>query len=86
MSTTNTVRLASQLLGIDVSTLINYATELDELLSLHATYYSVPEKGGASLIVSDSGEVLYASSSIGVEDHIAAFKQGIRTPLEDFVD
>ena len=54
------------------------------LEELNAYYFTEPVKGGASLIIADNGEVLYADSSVIYEEHIAAFKEGIRTPLDAF--
>ena len=45
---------------------------------------SVPEKGGASLIIGSDGSVLYADSSIGYSRHVEAFKEGKRTPIDAF--
>lgn len=84
MSIAKTIDLASKLLKVDRDELEHYASDLEETDSLPATYYSIPVMGGPSLIVSDDGEVLYANSSVTFEDHIAAFKQGIRTPLDAF--
>lgn len=55
-----------------------------QLKQENAWFFSVPEKGGDSLIVSDDGSVLYANSSVGFDDHVKAFRDGIRTPIEAF--
>ena len=47
-----------------------------------AMYFSVPEKGGGSLIIGDDGGILYADSSVGYKRHLEAYKQGIRTPID----
>ena len=40
--------------------------------------------GGRSLIVGSDGQVLFADSSIGFDEHLQAYREGLRTPLEDF--
>lgn len=52
--------------------------------NVDALYFSVPQKGGDSLIVAASGEVLYANSSVGYDEHLKEFLKGTRTPLEAF--
>lgn len=84
MSIESTIDLAQKLLGAERSELLEYAFDLDELASIDATYYCIPEKGGPSLIINDAGEVLYANSSVSFDEHVSAFKEGIRTPLEAF--
>jgi hypothetical protein len=49
-----------------------------------ALYFSEPIKGGVSLIVGEDGTVLFADSSIGYSKHLEEFKNGRRTPLEEF--
>lgn len=83
MSVSKTISLAAKLLKVDEVQLKKYATDLDDMGLLDATYYSIPIKGGDSLIVSDNGEVLYANSSVSFEQHIAAYQTGMRTPLAD---
>ena len=41
-------------------------------------------KGVAALLVGADGEVLYADSSISPEEHLQAFRAGVRTPKEAF--
>ena len=48
-------------------------------------YFSMPYKGGDSLIVSNDGTVLYASSAVGYSKHMDEFNNGRRTPLEEFI-
>lgn len=84
MSVPKTISLAARLLKVDETQLTEYATDLDDMGLMDATYYSIPVKGGDSLIVSDNGEVLYANSSVSFEQHIAAYQAGMRTSLEDF--
>lgn len=86
MSVSKTISLAAKLLKVDEVQLKKHATDLDDMGLLDATYYSIPVKGGDSLIVSDIGEVLYANSSVSFESHVAAFKSGIRTPISDFLE
>lgn len=81
MSVDKTVQLAAKLLRLSVDEAREYSCDTD---NPELTYYSVPIKGGDSLIVSNQGEVLYANSSVSYEKHMQAFKEGIRTPLEAF--
>lgn len=39
---------------------------------------------GESIIVSKTGELLYANSSVSQQRHLEAFDKGIRTPVEAF--
>lgn len=82
MSIEATVELAAKLLKIPLEEARGCAFETDDP---ELTYYSVPTMGGDSLLVSDSGEVLYANSSVRYEKHMQAFIKGMRTPLEDFL-
>lgn len=75
------IMLASKLLNISVDEAKEYAHEID---GVDAVYFSVPVKGGDSLIVSFTGEVLYANSSVGYDEHLNEFVKGTRTPLEAF--
>lgn len=51
---------------------------------MDAVYICVPEMGGAAIIVSYTGEVLYAMSCIGYDEHVSEFSKGRRTPLDAF--
>lgn len=51
---------------------------------LNALYFCEEIKGGASLLVSKTGEVLFADSSISRKDFFEAFAKGIRTAKELF--
>lgn len=51
---------------------------------LDALYFSEGIKGGVSLLVSKSGEVLFADSSISPKDFFEAFAKGIRTAKDLF--
>ncbi len=75
------IELAAKLLKLDVEIVEKYATDLE---NLNAVYISEKIKGGRSLIVADDGSVLYADSSIPPQEHIKAFLDGIRTPIEAF--
>lgn len=79
MTKTEKIELASQLLEISVEAARDCSGELTEIPAL---YFSVPEKGGGSLIIGDDGSVLYADSSVGYARHLNAYKQGIRTPID----
>jgi len=81
MSVDRTVQLAAKLLQLSADEAREYSCDTEDP---ELTYYSVPIKGGDSLIVSDQGEVLYANSSVNYEMHMQAFKEGMRTPLESF--
>ena len=41
-------------------------------------------RDGRALLIDQDGSVLFADSSIPPEEHLQAFLDGIRTPLEDF--
>ena len=41
-------------------------------------------RGGGALLIDTEGQVLFADSSISYEEHLQAFREGIRTPLSDF--
>ncbi len=73
------IELAAKLLKVPVDSLKNCYGEIEEVSAL---YFSIPEKGGGSLIIGDDGSVLYADSSIGYKRHLEAYKQGIRTPID----
>ena len=81
MNKENAIKIASKLLKISIEEATEYCHTIDEL---DALYFSVPIKGGGSLIVDKNNEVLYANSSISYKDHINAYKEGIRTPQEAF--
>ena len=74
-------QLAAQLLQMDIKEIEELGGIIDDISAL---YVSVPEKGGASLIVGSDGSVLYADSSIGYSSHVEAFKNGTRTPIDAF--
>lgn len=75
------IELASRLLKITIQEAEEYCHRID---NPDVFYFSVPTKGGDSLIVENCNEVLYANSSVNYDDHIKAFKEGMRTPLEAF--
>lgn len=79
MTRNEKIELASRLLGAPVDEMKNCCGEIAEVPAL---YFSVPEKGGGSLIIDDEGGVLYADSSVGYKRHLEAYKQGIRTPID----
>ena len=72
------IELAAKLLGITVEDAEKWSGNIEEV---SAMLFSVPEKGGGSLIIGDDGGVLYANSSVGITRHLEAYKQGVRTPL-----
>lgn len=71
--------LAAKILNVPVETLTDCRGEIPEA---NAVYFSVPEKGGGSLIIGDDGSVLYADSSVGYKRHLEAYLKGVRTPLD----
>ena len=79
MNRSEQIALAAELLMISTEQAKNNCGRIDEL---SAMYFSIPVKGGGSLIIGDDCGVLYADSSVGYKRHVEAFKQGIRTPLE----
>lgn len=72
------IQLAAKILEIPLETAEKYCGLIPKE---KAMYFSIPEKGGGSLIVGDDGSVLYADSSVGYEKHLKAYQQGIRTNL-----
>lgn len=76
------IALAAKLMKISLSDAEKYCSMLDELGT--ALYFSIPVKGGGSLIVADDGSVLYANSSVSPQTHIDVFLKGRRTPIEAF--
>lgn len=75
------IELAAKLLEISIKEASEYHSQIKED---SAIYVSIPEKGGASLIVGQDGEVLYADSSIGYSRHLEEYKKGNRTPIAAF--
>lgn len=47
-------------------------------------YFSMPQRGGGALMIDPDGSVLYANSATGFDEHLKAFQQGKRTPLDFF--
>ncbi|MBQ6836359.1 MAG: hypothetical protein IJM96_01195 [Clostridia bacterium] len=74
-------QLVSKLLRITEEEAVKYSHEVE---GVDAVYISIPEKGGASMLVSPDLEVLYAISSVSFDKHLEAYKSGMRTPLEAF--
>lgn len=75
------VELAAKLLKLTETEADEYCHELAEA---GAWYFSVPVRGGDSLIVGPDMTVLYANSSVSFELHVSEFKKGTRTPIELF--
>lgn len=82
MTKAEKIALAARLLEVPADKLEHCCAPVP---GLPALYFSVPEKGGGSLIIGDDGGVLYADSSVGYSRHLEAYRQGIRTPLEENV-
>ncbi|MBE6988488.1 MAG: hypothetical protein E7432_06930 [Ruminococcaceae bacterium] len=74
-------QLVSKLLRITEEEAVKYSHEVE---GVDAVYISIPEKGGASMLVSPDLEVLYAISSVSFDKHLEAYKLGMRTPIEAF--
>lgn len=49
-----------------------------------ATYFWTEGRGGSAVIVSHDGSLLYANSSVDPELHVQAFREGRRTPPDQF--
>lgn len=79
MTRNEKIELASRLLGVPADEMKNYYGDIAEV---PASYFSVPKKGGGSLIIGDDGRVLYADSSVGYKRHLEAYLKGIRTPID----
>ena len=75
-----TKELAAKLLKITLEEAVQFSHYIQDI---DAYYFSVPVKGGSSIIIKNS-EVLYANSSVSYDDHVRAFINGVRTPLEAF--
>lgn len=75
------IKLAAALLGWTEKQAADRCVEKPEI---DALYFFDKSKGGASLLMDAVGSVLFANSSVGLDDHIKAFVDGIRTPLEAF--
>jgi predicted RNase H-like HicB family nuclease len=72
---------AKELLKLTIDDAHRYGEYLPEE---DALYVSVPEKGGASLLVANDGTVLYANSSVHYDIHLREFRNGRRTPIDAF--
>lgn len=75
------IDLAAKLLMVSKSEASEYCYYIDDI---DAFYFSVPIKGGDSIIIGKNNEVLYANSSVSFDAHKTAFKDGLRTPLSAF--
>jgi len=75
------IKLAAKLLHLSEVEVDEYG---DNISDIGALYVSIPEKGGASIIIGNDGTVLYADSSVGYSRHLHEFNTGRRTPLEEF--
>lgn len=75
------IKLGARLLGISYENAQKYSTKIE---NSDAIYLSIPVKGGDSLIIGADGQVLYAISAVGFDEHLKAYNEGKRTPLEAF--
>lgn len=83
MNKETVISYAAKLLKITEKEAGEYSHEIE---GLNALYFSVPIKGGDSLIIDENNEILYANSSVSYNAHINAYKEGKRTPKEAFED
>ena len=67
--------MAAQLLHMTTEEAQRHYKEIPEE---NACYFWNPIRGGASVIISETGEKLGATSSVSFERHLAAFKAGKR--------
>lgn len=81
MNRTEQIQLAASLMKWTEEKAESLCREKKEL---EALYFCEGGKGGASLLVSKTGEVLYADSSISPEEFFEAFAKGIRTDKSCF--
>ena len=77
------IKLASELIRISYEEAEKYCRPIE---NSNALYFSVPVRGGDSIIVGEDGQVLYANSSIDYLKHVDEYNKGRRTPLEAFKD
>lgn len=75
------VKLGAKLLKLSIAQAEEYSGIIPESNDL---YLSVPQKGGGAIIIAEDGSVLYAGSAIGFDEHLKAFQDGERTPLDFF--
>ena len=75
------IKMGAKLLQIPYEDAERYSSEIKDS---NAIYISIPERGGASLIVGEDGQVLYADSSIGYSKHLEEYNNGRRTPIDSF--
>ncbi|MBQ3497963.1 MAG: hypothetical protein IJA87_02415 [Clostridia bacterium] len=75
------IEIAKRILQLSEAEVKEFSIDLD---NTDAVYISVPIKGGASVIISADGEVLYANSSVSFDVHVREFLAGRRTPLSAF--
>ncbi len=55
-----------------------------EIPELDAVYFWESKRGGGALIVGADGSMLYATSSVPFDPHVAAFADGRRTHPSEF--
>ena len=64
-----------EILNVDRNYILNNNKRLADI---SATYYWTSERGGISLIVSDDGAYLVATSSVSLDKHLEEFKKGTK--------
>lgn len=73
--------VAANLLNI---TLADAHVNQRQLSESDATYFWEAGRGGGSLIVGSDGSILFATSSVPFDAHVAAYEQGRRTDSDAF--
>lgn len=76
MQNNEQMELIAKLLNISVEEVKNNSAVIE---GCNALYFSMPEKGGHSIIIGEDGGLLYADSSVGYSRHLEMYKQGKRT-------
>lgn len=68
--------IAGKALGLSMSEVAQHSSPVE---GMDAMYVWSPVRGGGSLIIDSTGEMLFANSSIDIEQHREAFRSGRRT-------
>lgn len=70
------IQIIAKLFNMSAEEVENNSGVIEEC---NALYFSIPEKGGHSLIIGEDGGLLYADSSVGFTKHLQCYKEGKRT-------
>jgi hypothetical protein len=75
------IEIASSYLGIDPDLALSHYREIegDDIL-----YVWEPKRGGGTLLIGVDGGVLFANSLVNFDDHLEAYRKGMRTDPEKF--